>query len=271
VQPLIVLCSWTEPADATGTCNSTGRVTFEMQFSAEGLIGFDVDILVSAIGEETFEPAIQSRGVARWKDTLLDVVMINFNCAADPWCPNTDDRPVHFEPAPGGNVEHLHMLYRADSEPLTDLTSSEELEQFIHNEASSATLFEGVDASLAFVHSYKFNSTNLAGFTSRGPTVDGRIKPDVSAPGHTIYSTYSDGKAYSHQCGSEVGAHNTTLATMSGTSMATPVTAGSAALVRQYFADGWLTHSHSTPPDSLTLSLLQRPTQPMASTCRQLW
>ena len=36
--------------------------------------------------------------------------------------------------------------------------------------------------------------------------------------------------------------------------MATPVTAGSAALVRQYFADGWLTHSHSTPPDSLTLS-----------------
>jgi subtilisin family serine protease len=248
-------CSgWEDPMGEDGVCNSTGRVTFDVQFTSEGLIGFDVNILVVSVGRETFDPPIVSRAIGRWKDALLDIVMINFACAADPWCPNTDDRPVHFEPGPGGNVEHLHMLYRPNDEPITNLIDNEELADFIRDNLDSAQLFEGIDASLAFVHSNKFNSTNLAGFTSRGPTIDGRIKPDISAPGHTIYSTYSDGKAYSHQCGSQVGAHNTTLATMSGTSMATPITSGSAALVRQYFADGWLTHSHNAPAASVTLS-----------------
>ena len=54
-------------------------------------------------------------------------------------------------------------------------------------------------------------------FSSRGPTADGRIKPDVSAPGVAITSA----------------AANTTngYATYSGTSMATPFTAGVALLM----------------------------------------
>ncbi|MEZ5335431.1 MAG: S8 family serine peptidase [Methanolobus sp.] len=70
------------------------------------------------------------------------------------------------------------------------------------------------------------NDKGMAAFSSRGPTDDGRIKPDVVAPGTFIYSTKSS---------MVFGTANYTY--MSGTSMATPITAGSAAVVRQYYTD----------------------------------
>jgi subtilisin family serine protease len=60
-------------------------------------------------------------------------------------------------------------------------------------------------------------SDGLASFSSRGPTTDDRVKPDVCAPGVSIYAA-SAGTS----CG-DVG--------MSGTSMATPHMAGVAALM----------------------------------------
>lgn len=73
----------------------------------------------------------------------------------------------------------------------------------------------------------------IAGFSSRGPTADGRMKPDVVAPGVSIISARSDPFARG-ECDESNG-----LVEMSGTSMATPLVAGVAALVRQYFAEGW--------------------------------
>ena len=70
---------------------------------------------------------------------------------------------------------------------------------------------------------------NIAEYSSSGPTLDNRFKPDVVAPGRTK-SALTDGRLGSLQC---------SLRTMSGTSMATPVVAGAAALVRQYFMDGF--------------------------------
>ncbi len=69
----------------------------------------------------------------------------------------------------------------------------------------------------------------IAAFSSRGPTNDGRLKPDVVAPGTYIYSTRSSDES---QSGS-----NSSYMYMSGTSMATPLTAGTAALVRQHYVD----------------------------------
>jgi PGF-pre-PGF domain-containing protein len=73
---------------------------------------------------------------------------------------------------------------------------------------------------------YADNINEIAYFSSRGPTADGRIKPDLVAPGTYIYSTKS-----SLTSGSEYYTY------MSGTSMATPIVAGTAALVRQYYMD----------------------------------
>lgn len=68
------------------------------------------------------------------------------------------------------------------------------------------------------------NPDQLAPRSGRGPTRDGRYKPDLVAPGTSIYSTATS-LVYS---GSYVIA--------SGTSMATPRVAGAAALAREYVA-----------------------------------
>ncbi len=64
-------------------------------------------------------------------------------------------------------------------------------------------------------------SAFLSGFSSCGPTDDGRIKPDIVANGEDLYSSFA---------GSD-----TSYASISGTSMASPNATGSAALVVKHF------------------------------------
>lgn len=77
------------------------------------------------------------------------------------------------------------------------------------------------------------NTNQVAFFSSRGPTADGRIKPDVVAPGTMVLST----KSSLAPAGNFSGTVNGYYGYMSGTSMAAPLTAGAVTLVRQYFTD----------------------------------
>ena len=75
----------------------------------------------------------------------------------------------------------------------------------------------------------------MAAFSSRGPCDDRRIKPDIVAPGTDIVSTRSDIAPDDHFWG--LVDDNPAYAYMGGTSMACPLVAGCATLVRQYFVD----------------------------------
>nr|WP_315987917.1 S8 family serine peptidase [Desulforamulus aquiferis] len=76
------------------------------------------------------------------------------------------------------------------------------------------------------------NPDQVAGFSSRG-TLDGRIKPEVLAPGTWILSTRKTKPNLASD--SYIGLYNQNYGYMSGTSMSTALTAGSLALLRQYF------------------------------------
>jgi subtilisin family serine protease len=83
--------------------------------------------------------------------------------------------------------------------------------------SSCCTINTPGDATNVITVGASDKSDALASFSSRGPTTDGRIKPDITAPGVSIYAADSGTSC------SDVG--------MSGTSMATPHMAGVAALM----------------------------------------
>jgi subtilisin family serine protease len=73
-------------------------------------------------------------------------------------------------------------------------------------------------------------SDTLAGFSSRGPRLDGGLKPDIAAPGVIITAARAAGT----KIGPLVGDYYTVL---SGTSMATPHVSGAAAILAQEHPD----------------------------------
>lgn len=79
------------------------------------------------------------------------------------------------------------------------------------------------------------NIAGMASFSSRGPTADGRVKPDIVAPGTWIVSTRSSKSDDSHFWAAHES--NSKYGYMGGTSMATPLTAGATALVRQHYVE----------------------------------
>ena len=90
------------------------------------------------------------------------------------------------------------------------------------------------------------NAEQLAAFSSRGPTTDGRIKPDVVAPGTWMLAGYSDRyqQQYDPSPNPQNGFYqydgwgfpaNLAYKYMGGTSMSAPLVAGAAAVVRDYY------------------------------------
>lgn len=77
------------------------------------------------------------------------------------------------------------------------------------------------------------NADGIAVFSSRGPTSDGRLKPDVVAPGTNILSNCSQVK----DANPLWGKYNDDYCYSGGTSMSAPLVAGAAAVVRQYLEE----------------------------------
>lgn len=74
----------------------------------------------------------------------------------------------------------------------------------------------------------------MAAISSRGPAEESRVKPDIVAPGTDIASTWPSGLDGASSWGL-VASTDRLYRYLGGTSMAAPIVAGCAALVRQYY------------------------------------
>ncbi|GAB4435943.1 MAG: hypothetical protein OHK0015_27300 [Chloroflexi bacterium OHK40] len=107
------------------------------------------------------------------------------------------------------------------------------------------------------------NSEQMAAFSSRGPTDDGRIKPDVVAPGTWVLSWYSDlyQQGYDGSTNPQTGLYqsdgwgmprNAYYKYFGGTSMSNPLAAGAATVVRDFYQKAY-SHSASAALVKATL------------------
>ena len=132
--------------------------------------------------------------------------------------------------------EQLVIMY-ADGNDADDLDSNGEID---HN----SLLFEATaknSISIGASENYRpsrggmaDDSEGMADFSGRGPTEDGRIKPDFVAPGTHILSTKS---RYTGACGGGWGPYDADHCYMGGTSMATPLAAGATALLLEHLIE----------------------------------
>ncbi len=102
---------------------------------------------------------------------------------------------------------------------------------------------------------------DIVSFSSRGPTEDGRLKPDIMAPGVIISATESGSKAIpgvtnvydepARESQTVPPNNNCKTAMTSGTSFSSPTAAGMGLLVRQYFTDGFYPSGVRVAEDSM--------------------
>ena len=140
--------------------------------------------------------------------------------------------------------------------------------------ANGAKNVVSVGATESYDATLNYDPDNMAGFSSLGPA-NGRIKPDLTAPGVAVSSagfplTYYRNASNPHcvpgdnVCipdfdgnpdtpdGCYVNNVSQTCSTvkLSGTSMASPTAAGLGALARQYFTDGFYPTGQAAPADA---------------------
>ena len=102
------------------------------------------------------------------------------------------------------------------------------------------------------------DARDVIGFSSRGPTDDGRVKPDVVGPGtHDVGPEPQHGSYVGDGvCNADFPFGSTLYSESSGTSHSTPAVAGMAALVRKWYTDNPGAGNGTPPSPAMTKAIL---------------
>lgn len=93
-----------------------------------------------------------------------------------------------------------------------------------------------------------YGSDSMASFSSKGPTADGRLKPDILAAGSYVTS------AAAVTLPSNSKAPHCSIKALEGTSMSAPAAAAYALKVRQYFTSGYYPSGNPNQKDAFNPS-----------------
>ncbi|HYV06736.1 MAG TPA: S8 family serine peptidase [Blastocatellia bacterium] len=152
-----------------------------------------------------------------------------------------DLRVRDASPAQAGNQE-FPICFSAGNSGFRETISSPSSAKNVISVGASENSRKGGEDGCGVIDTEADNALDMAIFSSRGPTDDKRIKPDITAPG-----THIQGAASQHPdfngfgvCGEDIlkpywPTGQTLYTWSSGTSHSTPQVAGAAALARQFF------------------------------------
>jgi hypothetical protein len=177
-----------------------------------------------------------------------------------------DSRVRDALPSQAGNQEMVIVFAVGNNGGTFRVSSPGTAKNVISVGASESTRQGGKDGC-GVSDERSLNAMNIAYFSSGGPSYDGRIKPDIVAPGTHIVGAASQHPDYDGfgVCGADDGPYfpkNQKLYTWSsGTSHSTPQVAGAAALARQY-----LTNRGDEPTPALIKAMLLSTTTYMTGT-----
>ncbi len=153
-------------------------------------------------------------------------------------------RDGNFDTA--GVAEPFIEVFSAGNSGSSGLTSPKEAKNLIVTAASENYRFGG-------------NIDAIASFSSRGPAVDGRWVPTITAPGEDIASARND---LGGSCSTSISGTNNLYAFCSGTSMAAPHTSGAIVLASEW----WRTFNGGADPSpAMAKALLVNSADDMAA------
>ncbi len=150
-------------------------------------------------------------------------------------CQQYDSLVRDAQPAVQGNQEITILFSSGNKGPGGNLTSPGNAKNVI-DVGASENLRPGLDGCTVDTNGAD-DINSLISFSSGGPATDGRIKPDIVAPGTHIQGARSQARGYngSGVCNANYPLGQLLYTWSSGTSHAAPAVAGGAALVRQFF------------------------------------
>ncbi len=269
--------------DGHGTINAgiVGGYNDQISFPYEDARGYQLGLGISPYGRVAATKVFNNSGYfdsSACDDTMEGIVDTSFNAGAaitsNSWGRSYSGYGADAQAydaltrdalaTTDGNQQMLHIFSAGNNGPNAgSIGSPATAKNVLAVGATENVRDDGVEDGCSATESD--NANDIAGFSSRGPTADGRNKPDIVAPGVHIQGPasqdpYFDGESVCGGVDSPYYPDDQRLYTWSsGTSHSAPALAGAASLIYEYY--GRVLKPGETPTPAMVKALLLNSTR----------